>query len=518
MSVQTFNWCLFAREQVEPLKMRMQMTADKAGALKDDARKWSSIDWKKAQRQVRRLQVRIAKAVKKNRWSKVKILQYLLTRSFYAKLLAVKRVTENSGRKTPGVDGVRWRGARAKWRAACSLRRRGYHPQPLRRIYIEKKNGKLRPLSIPCMYDRAQQALFKLGLAPVAETTADRNSYGFREGRSCADAVACGFNALAKPNSAPWILEGDIRGCFDNISQEWMVKNIPMDKVVLEKWLRAGYVENGIHYPTRKGVPQGGIISPTISNMVLDGLEEAVRCAVPRRCRINFDRCADDFIITGKSKSILEDAIQPVVEGFLAERGLELSPEKTVITHIQDGFTFLGQTFRKCGRVLHITPSTEGVHALMQKVGTIIHEHVSAPMPALIKKLNSTLRGWANYHRHVVASEAFSRIDTYVFEQLWRMVRRRHSQKSAGWLTKRYWSAAGKGVFAVKTETAKAKIKVYRVMRVSAIGIRRYVKIKADANPYLPEYAGYFWRRRNKKDSKLLPAMSAREFRAMRSA
>jgi RNA-directed DNA polymerase len=252
--------------------------------------------------------------------------------------------------------------------------------------------------------------------------------------------------------------------------------------------------------------------------MVLDGLEEAVRCAVPRRCRINFDRYADDFIITGKSKSILEDAIQPVVKGFLAERGLELSPEKTLITHIKDGFTFLGQTFRKHGRVLHITPSLEGIHALIQKVGTMIHEHVSAPMPALIKKLNSTLRGWANYHRHVVASEAFESIDTYVFEQLWRMVRRRHSEKSAGWLTKHYWTAAGKGVFAVKAKTAKAKEKIYQVLRVRAMGIRRYVKIKADANPYLPEYATYFWRRRNKKDSKLLPAMSAREYRAMASA
>lgn len=515
MSVQTSNRCLFAREQVEPLKMRKQMMADRAGALIDDADKWNSIDWKETQRQVRRLQVRIAKAVKENRWNKVKALQHLLTHSFYAKLLAAKRVTSNKGCKTPGVDGVLWQGVRAKWRAASSLRRRGYHPQPLRRIYIEKKNGKLRPLSIPTMYDRAQQALYKLGLAPVAETKADRNSYGFREGRSCADAVACAFNALSKPNSASWILEGDIRGCFDNISFDWMVKNIPMDKTVLHKWLRAGYMENGIHYPTRKGVPQGGIISPTISNMVLDGMEEAVRRAVPDRRRINFDRYADDFIITGKSKSILEKSIQPVVENFLAERGLELSPEKTLITHIQDGFTFLGQTFKKHGKILHITPSNEGVHALMQKVGTLIQNYVSAPMPALIKKLNETLRGWANYHRHVVASEAFKRIDTYVYDQLWRMIRRRHSQKSAQWLSKQYWSAAGKNVFAVCIKTEK---KLYQVMRLSAIGIQRYVKIKADANPYLPEYAGYFWHRRNRKDSKLLPALSARAYRDMQVA
>ena len=163
---------------------------------------------------------------------------------------------------------------------------------------------KLRPLSIPTMYDRAQQALYKQGLAPVAETTADKNSYGFREGRACADAVASAFNALSKPNSALWILERDIKGCFDNISFEWILKNIPMDKAVLLKWLKVGYVENGIHYPTRKGVPQGGIISPTIANMVLDGLEEALRSAVPRRRRINFVPYTDDFI--------------PVVEGFLA--------------------------------------------------------------------------------------------------------------------------------------------------------------------------------------------------------
>lgn len=323
------------------------MTAQKAGALRDDANKWQSIDWKHAQREVRRLQVRIAKAVKENRWNKVRSLQNLLTHSFYAKLLAVKRVTSNKGKKTPGIDGVLWRGARAKWRAACSLRRRGYRPQPLRRIYIKKKNGKLRPLSIPTIYDRSQQALYKLALAPVAETTADNNSYGFREGRSCADAVSSAFNALSKPNSAPWVLEGDIKGCFDNISIKWMLDNTPMDKTILRKWLKTGYVENGIHYPARKGVPQGGIISPTISNMVLDGLEEAVRRAVPRRRRINFVRYADDFIITGKSKTILQEVIQPVVENFLAERGLALSPEKTVITHIKDGFTFLGQPVKR---------------------------------------------------------------------------------------------------------------------------------------------------------------------------
>jgi len=493
--------------------------AIKAGALIADAKKWNSIEWKHSWRQVRRLQVRIAQAVKENRWNKVKALQYLLTRSLNAKLLAVKRVTSNKGKNTPGVDGVLWQGARAKWQAACSLRRRGYKPQPLSRIYIPKKNGKKRPLSIPTMQDRAMQALHKLALAPVAETMADRNSYGFREGRSCADAIAAAFNALSKPNSATWVMEGDIKGCYDNISHEWMMNNIPMDKTILRKWLKAGYILDGKLYPTRKGAPQGGIISPILANMTLDGLEETIHRAVPRRSRVNFIRYADDFIITGKSKRLLEETIKPVVEAFLRDRGLSLSREKTVITYIKDGITFLGQSIRKHGRVLHITPSRQGVLALVRKVGTIIRKYVSAPMPALIKELNQTLRGWANYHRHVVASEAFSRVDTYVFEQLWRMLRRRHQNKPKKWLAKKYWTASGrKHVFAVCMRNANGRIKVYQVIRVCTIGIRRHRKIKADANPYLPEYAAYFRQRRIDKENKLLAALSARELRSRMAA
>jgi RNA-directed DNA polymerase len=219
--------------------------------------------------------------------------------------------------------------------------------------------------------------------------------------------------------------------------------------------------------------------------------------------------------VTGKSKRLLQENVRPAVEEFLAERGLTLSAEKTKLTHISSGFTFLGQTFRKHGNVLHITPSTEGVLALMQKVGDTIREHVSAPMPALVTKLNQMLRGWGYYHRHVVASEAFSRVDRYVYEQLWRMLRRRHPNKSKGWLVKRYWSAPGhKWVFSTTASTKRGKHR-YLVQRLSSIGTRRHIKVKADANPYMPEYGGYFWRRRTNRDSRLLPAPSAREYRAM---
>ena len=474
---------------------------------------WRSIDWKKARREVRRLQMRIAKAVQAGDHGRVKALQWTLTHSFYAKVLAVKRVTSNQGKNTPGVDGILWKTAKDKMQAVLSLRQHGYKAQPLRRTYIPKKNGKMRPLSIPTMYDRAMQALYKLALAPVAETTADRNSYGFREGRSCADAVAAAFNALARLNSATWVLEGDIRGCYDNISKSWLMVNIPIEKRILRQWLEAGYVEKGIAYPTRKGTPQGGIISPMLANMTLDGLEKRVREAVPWRSRVNFIRYADDFIITGKSRTILQKYVLPVVKQFLEERGLQSSEEKTKITYIRDGFTFLGQTFCKHGHTLHIIPSKEGVLALFRKVGTIIRKYVSAPIFLMIRKLNEILRGWAYYHRHVVSSDAFGRVDKYVYEQLWRMLHRRHPHKSKKWLFKKYWTISGKkDIFAVSIKFKK-KLKIYQVIRVASIGIRRHRKIKADANPYLPEYGRYFWTRRHVKEAKLLREMSARQMR-----
>jgi RNA-directed DNA polymerase len=215
----------------------------------------------------------------------------------------------------------------------------------------------------------------------------------------------------------------------------------------------------------------------------------------------------------------LEKQVRPVVEAFLDERSLTLSEEKTMITHIKHGFTFLGQTFRKTGNVLHIKPAKEGILALKRKIFELIHKYVGAPMEALIKKLNQTLRGWGNYHRHVVSSEAFSLIDTFVYERLWRMIRRRHRNKPKKWLIHKYW-AHGKRrwMFTVKCKTQKKGLRVYQVIRLCSLGIKRYIKIKADANPYEAKYAGYFWMRRNRKETRLLPALSAREYRACKAA
>ncbi len=351
-----------------------------AGAVSHEEEHWYETDWYQATRNVRRLQTRIVKATQARRWNKVKALQRLLTHSNSGKVLAVKRVTENQGRNTPGVDGIIWNTPEKKVAAVRSLKQRGYRPQPLKRVYIPKKNGKKRPLGIPVMSCRAMQALYLLALDPVAEAIGDLNSYGFRSQRSTADAIAQCFSVLSKKASAQWILEGDIKACFDRISHEWLLNHIPMEKTILRKWLKAGYMEEKVLFPTEDGTPQGGIISPVLANLALDGLEHLLRENYPKpkngfNAKVNFVRFADDFIISGISKELLEDEIKPLVEDFLKGRGLELSPEKTVITHIEDGFDFLGQNVRKYKGKMLIKPSKKNVQTFLEKVRGIIQDN-----------------------------------------------------------------------------------------------------------------------------------------------
>ncbi len=387
----------------------MTATANAVGAAAHHDLGWHGVDWGQAHRTVRRLQVRIAKAVSEGRWNKAKALQRLLTCSFYGKAVAVKRVTENRGKKTAGVDKVTWNTPEQKAKAINSLKRRGYQPQPLRRVHIPKANGKLRPLGIPTMRDRAMQALHLLALQPIAETKADHNSYGFRPERACRDAAAQCFAALASKNSAQWVLDADISGCFDNISHDWLLANIPMDKAVLGKWLKSGFVEQGNWFPTLAGTPQGGIASPTLSNMVLDGMEIELakhfgaKTSKKRwKGKVNFIRYADDFVITGATKETLELA-KSIIGDFLKERGLSLSEEKTKIVHIDEGFDFLGWNIRKYGGKLLIKPAKKNVQAFLRKIRLIIKENRTAKQENVIRLLNPVIRGWANYHQNQVA-------------------------------------------------------------------------------------------------------------------
>ncbi|SKC24283.1 RNA-directed DNA polymerase, partial [Alkalitalea saponilacus] len=343
---------------------------------------------------------------------------WLLVNSYYAKLVAVFKVITNKGGKTPGVDNVVWNINTDLVPAAKSLHRRGYKPLPLRRIYIRKRNGKKRPLGIPTMKDRAMQALYLLALEPVAESMADPNSYGFRRQRACRDAIQQIFICLAQKGSAQWILEADIKGCFDNISHKWLLENVLIDKQILIKWLKAGYIEKQTKHPTIAGTPQGGIISPTLMNLTMDGLEEILRKKYPKikGQKVNLIRYADDFIVTAHSKKILEKEITPIIRQFLSERGLSLSDEKTKITHINDGFDFLSQNTRRYpkGKLL-IKPSDYSVKEFKYKLRQVVFRNMGAKPHVLINQLNPLLRGWSNYHKHIVSKEIFKEVDYYLW-------------------------------------------------------------------------------------------------------
>jgi len=482
----------------------MTVEGQTTGAVSHQADEWHTINWEQAHREVRRLQARIVKATQAGRWGKVKALQRLLTRSYSAKVLAVKRVTENKGHKTPGIDGEVWDTPAKKMQGVDSLRQHGYRPLPLRRIYIPKSSNpnKKRPLGIPVMKDRAMQALYKLALEPVAETTADLNSYGFRSERNCADALEACYIGLARQGSAQWILEGDIKACFDTISHSWLMDNISMEKTILRKWLRAGYMENGHLFPTEEGTPQGGIISPILANMALDGLERRLRQTYPRttkrgvKAKVNFVRYADDFIITGASKELLEGEVKPLVEAFLQERGLMLSPEKTLITHIEDGFDFLGQTVRKYDGKFLIKPAKGKIKEVMRKIRHIIKANRQVPAGRLIVLLNPVIRGWAMYHRHASSSAVFHQLHHEIVMALWRWAVRRHPQKGKRWVKNKYFKRVGfdKWVF-----YGEYKGKERQLSNMGKIHIRRHIKIKGDANPFDPAWEIYFEKRLARK-------------------
>lgn len=460
---------------------------------------WDSINWDTTKAEVRRLQIRIAKATSEGRHGKAKALQWLLTHSFHAKVLAVKRVVQNRGGKTPGVDKIIWKTSQQKLKAAQSLKRKGYQAQPLRRIYIPKKDGRQRPLSIPPMKCRAMQALHLLALDPIAEFYADKNSYGFRPKRSAADAIEACFLALARKSSSQWIFEADIKSCFDKISHQWLQDNIPMDKDILRKWLAAGYVDDGILHQTTEGTPQGGIASPTFLNLTLHGLEAAVINATSKhKDKVHLSIYADDFIITGSSKEVLEQKVKPVVESFLLERGLELSKEKTKITHIDDGFDFLSFNVRKYKGKFITKPSKKSIKHFLSGIREIIKSNPTATTENLIRLLNPKIRGWANYFRHSCAKRTFNYVDSCIYKALWRWIHRRHPRKGASWRKRKYFRSHKyrNWVFSAKTSKENSEATYADLFLASSVAIQRHIKIRAEATPYEPRFAEYFENRK----------------------
>ena len=469
---------------------------------------WKLINWDKQKQFVKSLQLRIAKAIREGKHNKVKALQWMLTHSFAAKLLAVKRITENSGKRTPGIDGVKWKSSAQKLQAAKSLIRKDYKALPLRRLYILKKNGKKRPLGIPTMKDRAYQALHLLALEPVSETLADKSLYGFRQKRGCHDAIERCYIHLSRNDSATWILEGDIKGCFDNINHEWLMGNIPMDKKILQQWLKAGFIENRRFSPTEKGTPQGGIISPTLANMALDGLENmldkafaiSIRkdgCRKNNKHKIHFVRYADDFIVTATNKDILNNKVKPLIEEFLSERGLQLSPEKTKVTHITEGFDFLGQNIRMYSKQkLYIRPSKDSFKSVVPKIKEKIVKHRGSQAAVLIRNLNPIITGWTNYHRHICSKKTFCKLDRIIWRNIWNWARRRHNNLGYRKIVSLYFMRikGRKWQFFGKFNDDKTIL-----LRLAGMThIRRHKLISGAANPFDPIWDKYFILRYNR--------------------
>ena len=447
---------------------------------------WNDFDWRKVVHYVNRLQTRITKAVLKQKWNLVKRLQYLLTHSFYAKLLAVRSICQNKGKRTAGVDGEKWLTPQTKMKAALKLSDKNYKAKPLKRVYIEKpEKKKKRPLSIPTMYDRAMQALYAFALNPVAEATADIASFGFRLYRSTHDACTQAFNCLSKKCSAHWVLEGDIKGCFDNINHEWLLAHIPMDKSILKQFLKAGFIYNRHLNPTKAGTPQGGIISPILANMTLDGIEKVIASKYypgkkwkgrnPKK--VNFVRYADDFIVTADSEETAQEIVE-LIEPFLKERGLELSEEKTQITHIDEGFDFLGWNFRKYKGKLLVKPSKASIDKVTRKISDVIKKAKAWKQEDLIDALNPIITGWSNYHQPVVSKAIFSKLDYIVWNMLWKWAKRRHPKKSKTWIANKYWHRRRNRNWVFSTEEKELKF-------FSHTKIVRHIGLQLYSNPYL---------------------------------
>lgn len=328
---------------------------------------------------------------------------------------------------------------------------------------------------------------------PVAEATSDTNSYGFRINRSTADAGEQLFLCLSTRRNSEWVLEADIAACFDNISHEWSLENIPMDKHILRKWLKSGLIFKGVFQHTLAGTPQGGIISPTLANMALNGLESGLQqhlkklfgVRIAKTQRVNVVRYADDSVITGVTAELLENTAKPWIEAFLWKRGLSLSKDKTRITHIKDGFDFLGWHFRKYSGTLLTKPSKKNVLSFYRALRETVMSHLGVKQDVLIRLLNPKLRGWALYHRHVTARVAFGRMHSLIFRLLWQWARRRHAKKSATWVKRRYFQILrGRNWVFTTYDTRRDDGRQLDLFHVGRIAIKRHIKIKGTFNPY----------------------------------
>lgn len=452
---------------------------------------WASINWQTVDKRVRNLRRRIFRAAQNKKWNQVRSLMKLMLRSLSNILHSVRKVTQvNRGKTTPGIDSqvvVSQRGRVALVRAM--LARKAWRVSPARRVYIPKADGKQRPLGILTIKNRVAQAIVKNALEPCWEAQFEPHSYGFRPGRGVHDAIEQCFRRLNKHCGDIWVLDADVKAAFDNISHEFVLQKLGLvpARGLLKKWLKSGYVEADLFHATAAGVPQGGVISPLLANIALDGLQ-----ALLGR-KLGFIRYADDFVVTAKSKEQLT-AVVPVIEKFLAERGLCLNTEKTKIKHIDDGFDFLGFNVRRYGSKCLIKPQQKKTFAFVKEMSTWLRYHHEVRPCDVIAYLNPRLTGWANYYRHAISKSVFSYVDNSIFRALWRWCCRRHPNKSRYWIADKYFGVDrfGSWCFHAFVTNQHGATRRIDLKNIQDIPITRHIKVIGSACKDDPTLISYW--------------------------
>lgn len=468
---------------------------------------WNSVNWREANANVRRLRQRIFRASQAGDYRKVRNLQKLMLRSYSNRLTSVRRVTQqNKGRRTAGVDKVLVKTPAARGQFVDDVSRyKPWQARPAKRVYIPKANGKVRPLGIPVMRDRALQAMVKNALEPEWEARFEGSSYGFRPGRSAQDAAERIFSIAKGDRKRKWILDADIEGAFDNINHDYLLQAIGQapGRELIRQWLKAGYVEMGDLHNTGAGTPQGGVISPLLANIALHGMEQALGINA-RETSPRMVRYADDFVVFCHTKEGAEQAQKRLTE-WLAERGLTFSEEKTRIVHLTKGFDFLGWNFRhykssgrQSGYKLLSKPSKKSVQAIRDKLKGIWMEHRGKPADVVIEKLNPVIRGWANYHRGMVSSKTFTTLDKWMFKRQTSHVNFSHPRKSKEWKKRRYWG--NRNPYRPKDRWGFGRAGQHpHLLKFSWTNIERHVMVKGTYSPDDPNLRDYWNQRRRAK-------------------